>query len=78
MARTSEEDATETESDSEEVFSDLSRTDLELCLSESLKRYQKLQRKFKDLKKALEYEVEESIKLEKEVSKQKDENFVLD
>ena len=39
MATTLDGNTTETESDSEEVFIELSRDDLELCLLESLSRY---------------------------------------
>ncbi|XP_050889632.1 uncharacterized protein LOC127094916 [Lathyrus oleraceus] len=56
------------ESDSEEVFSDFSRSNLEACLSESLSLYQKLRHKFKNLKKIHEEIVEECDKLKKEVS----------
>lgn len=40
----------ESGSDSEEVFPNLSHSKLESCLSEILEKYQKLQRKYKDLK----------------------------
>lgn len=46
----------ESESDSEEVFAKLSRSELESRLSEVLDKYQKLLNKYKDLKKIHVYE----------------------
>ncbi|XP_050888905.1 eukaryotic translation initiation factor 4 gamma-like [Lathyrus oleraceus] len=63
--------SSERESDPKEVFYDLSRSDLESCLSESLSSYQKLRQKFKALKKVLEGTVEECDKHEMEVSELK-------
>lgn len=40
----------ESESESEEVFFELSRSDLEFCLSKILEKHQSLQSKYKDLK----------------------------
>jgi hypothetical protein len=56
------------EFDPEEVFSDLSRSDLESCLSESLNSYQKLKQKFKALKRVLEGTIKDCDKLEITVS----------
>ena len=63
MATTSR-NTSDGESDSEEVFSDLSRSDLESCLSETLNSYQKLKQKFKALKGVLERTIKECDKLE--------------
>ena len=40
----------ESDSDYEVVFSNLSRSDIEICVSEMLEKYQSLQSKYKDLK----------------------------
>ena len=47
MDTASERNTSKTDPDSKEVFSELSHAELELCLPESLSRYQKLQQKFK-------------------------------
>ncbi|KAI5398607.1 hypothetical protein KIW84_064104 [Lathyrus oleraceus] len=76
MATTSR-NASDGESDSEEVFSDLSHSDLESCISKTLNSYQKLKQKFKALKEVLEGTIEEYDKLEITVSELKDENQTL-
>ena len=76
MATTSR-SSSERESDPDEVFSDLSRSDLESCLSESLNSYQKLKQNFKKLKRVLEGTIEECDKLDITASELKDENQTL-
>jgi hypothetical protein len=68
----------ERESDSKEVFSDLSRSYLEAYLSESLSSYQKLWQKFKILKTVHEETVEECDKLDIDVFELKGNIFVLE
>lgn len=53
------------ESDSEELFPNLSRSDLESCLSEILEKYKMLQNKYKDLKQVHVYESEAYSQLKK-------------
>ena len=69
--------SSERESDLKEVFSDISRSDLESCLSESLSAYQKLRQKCKALKKVYEGTIEECDKLEIKVSELKDDILIL-
>ena len=76
MATTSKNTSDE-ESESEEVFSELSRSDLESCISETLNSYQKLKQKFKAIKGVLEETLEECGKLEITVLELKDENKTL-
>jgi hypothetical protein len=70
MATTSRSSSDE---ESEEVFSELSRSDLESCLSETLSSYQKLKQKFKAIKGCLEAKFEECGKLEMTILKREDE-----
>jgi chromosome segregation ATPase len=65
------------EFDPEKVFSDLSRSNIESCLSESLGSYQKLRQKFKALKRVLGGTIEECDKLEIKVSELKDDILIL-
>lgn len=58
----------EFESDYEESFPNLSRSELESCLSEILEKYQKLQNKYKDLKQVKVFESEAHSKLKKDFS----------
>jgi hypothetical protein len=76
MATTSKNTSDE-ESESEEVFSKLSRSDLESCLSETLNSYQKLKQKFKAIKDVLEETLEECGKHEITILELKDENRTL-
>jgi hypothetical protein len=76
MATTSRNSSDE-ESESEEVFTELSRSELESCLSETLNSYQKLKQKFKAIKGCLEEKFEECGKLEMTILELKDENKVL-
>jgi chromosome segregation ATPase len=65
------------ESDPQEVFSDLSRSDLESCLSGTLSSYKKLKQKIKAIKEVLEGTIEECDKLEMTISELKNENLTL-
>ncbi|XP_050899820.1 uncharacterized protein LOC127106581 [Lathyrus oleraceus] len=56
------------DSDSEEVFSNLSRYDIEICLSKILEKYQSLESKFKDLKQVQVTASETQKELEKDIS----------
>lgn len=67
----------ESESDSGEVFSKFSRSELESSLSEVLEKYQNLLDKYTDLKKIHVYESESYCKLQKDFSSLRDENFIL-
>lgn len=65
------------ESDSEEVFPDLSHSELELCLLEIMEKYQKLLNKYKDLKQIHVSETEVHNKFKKEFSTLSEEKFIL-
>lgn len=67
----------ESESDSEEVFPNLSCSKLESCLSEILEKYQKLQNKYKDLKQVHGSKLEAHSKLKKDFSTLNEEKFIL-
>jgi hypothetical protein len=58
----------ESDSDSEEVFSNLSRYDIESCLFEMLEKYQNLQSKYKDLKQVQVVSFKTHSELEKDIS----------
>ncbi|XP_050875403.1 uncharacterized protein LOC127079030 [Lathyrus oleraceus] len=68
--------SSEIESDSEKVFSDFSRSDLEVCLSESL-CISEASTETQEPEKVHEETVEECDKLEKEVFELKENNFIL-
>lgn len=68
MARTEacdDKTQSESESDSEEVFFYLSRSELESCLSEILEKCQKLQNKYKDLNKSMYLNLKHTVSLRK-------------
>lgn len=66
------------ESDSEDVFPNLSRSELESYLSGILEKYQKLQNKYKDLKQVHVSESEAHNKLKKDFYTLNEENFILE
>ncbi|XP_050895080.1 uncharacterized protein LOC127101651 [Lathyrus oleraceus] len=68
----------ESSSDFEEVFSNLSRSGLECCLSELLERYQSLQSKYKDLKQVQVATSETRSELEKYISSLNEKLFSLE
>ncbi|XP_050897860.1 uncharacterized protein LOC127104736 [Lathyrus oleraceus] len=67
----------ESESDSEEIFTELTRSELESSLSEVLDKYQKILEKYKDLKKIHLSESETHCKLKKDFSSLSEEKFIL-
>ena len=68
----------ESNSDYEEVFSNLSRSDFESCLSEMLEKYQSLQSKCKDLKQVQAITSETQKELEKDIPSLNDKVFYLE
>lgn len=68
--KTMSESELESESDSKEGFSDLSHSELESCLFEILKRYQKFQNKYKNLKQDHISESEARSKFKKMINRE--------
>ena len=72
------ESESESDSGSEEVFSKLSRSELESCLPEMLEKYQSLQSKYKDLKQVQVVASETYNELEKNISSLNENIFSLE